>query len=370
MHAFTQFTAAIIGISVLAYVLAVIVIVFFHELGHFMVARWCGVRIEAFSIGFGREVWGFFDRHGTRWKLSWIPLGGYVRFEGDANAASLPDATKVASPTSLQGAKLWKRFLIVLAGPMANFVLSIVLFSMAFALVGIPVADPRVGDVVADGAAAAAGIKPGDMIRMVDGREIKSFGDIQESMILRGTEPLNVVVDRDGQSIAITLTPKVVEVDDGLGGKVQATQIGIRSDGKFNTVRATPIEAVQKGVSTTWFVASTTMRYVERIFLGRASTDQLHGPVGVAKVAGDTAMQGLWPYVFFIGLISVSIGLVNLFPIPMLDGGHLLFYMIEAVSGRPISPTAQEWSFRIGLSAILVLLVLATTNDAALFFAH
>ena len=373
MLALTHYASFMVPFSIFAYILAIVIIVFFHELGHFMVGRWCGVNIEAFSIGFGREIWGFNDRHGTRWKLCWIPLGGYVRFEGDANAASLPSKTMTVSPTSLQGAKLWKRFLIVLAGPVANFLLSILIFAAAYAFVGQFVSEPRVDEVLADGAAKEAGLQAGDFIRKIDGNEVRSFSEIQDVMFLRGPTPMALVVERAGQKVDLTLTPKIVEVEDGMGGKMRVTQIGIKHDGSLDpvgVVRSGPIEALGKGVERTWFVVQSTMHYVTKVLLGTESSSQLHGPAGVAKVAGDTAIMGIWPFVFLIGLISVSIGLINLFPIPMLDGGHLLFYLIEAVMGRPISPTAQEWSFRIGLSAILVLLVLATSNDASLFFGH
>lgn len=373
MLALTHNASFMVPFSILAYIVAIIVIVFIHELGHFLVGRWCGVNVDAFSIGFGPEVWGFNDRHGTRWKFCWIPLGGYVKFEGDANAASLPSSGKVLPETTLQGAKLWKRFLIVLAGPVANFLLSILIFTAAYMVFGQMISEPRVDEVLADGAAKQAGLMPGDFIRKIDNTEVRSFAEIQDVMLLHGLTQMALVVERSGQKIDLTLTPKLAEVDDGMGGKVKMAQIGIKHDGKLDPQSIQnigPLEALGKGVERTYFVAQTTLHYVAQVILGTASSNQLHGPAGVAKVAGDTAAMGIWPFTFLIGLISVSIGLINLFPIPMLDGGHLLFYMIEAVSGRPISPTAQEWSFRIGLSAILVLLVLATTNDAALFFAH
>ena len=373
MLALTHYASFMVPFSILAYIIAIIVIVFIHELGHFMVGRWCGVNIDAFSIGFGPEIWGFNDRHGTRWKFCWIPLGGYVKFEGDTNAASLPSSGKVVSGTSLQGAKLWKRFLIVLAGPVANFLLSIAIFASAFMVFGQMISEPRVDEVLADGAAKQAGLQAGDYIRKIDNTEIHSFAEIQDMMMLRGVTPMALLVERAGQKIELTLTPKLADVDDGMGGKVQMTQIGIKHDGRLDPqgfVSVGPLEALGKGVERTYFVAQTTLHYVAQVVLGKASSNQLHGPAGVAKMAGDTAAMGVWPFVFLIGLISVSIGLINLFPIPMLDGGHLLFYLIEAVTGRAISPTAQEWSFRIGLSAILVLLVLATTNDASLFFGH
>ena len=358
---------------VLAYIVAIIIIVFIHELGHFLVGRWCGAKIDTFSIGFGKEIWGFNDRHGTRWKFCWIPLGGYVKFQGDANAASLPTNTVNPAQNSLQAAKLWKRFLIVLAGPAANFLLSIAIFAAGYLAFGQFVSEPRVDEVLADGAAMRAGLKPGDFIRKIDNTEVHSFSEIQDMMVLRGETPLALEVERAGTKLDLTLTPKLVDTDDGMGGKVKVAQIGVRHDGKLDpqvVQKIGPLEALGKGTERTYFVAQTTLHYVAKVFLGTASSNQLHGPAGVAKVAGDAAVMGFWPFTFLIGLISVSIGLINLFPIPMLDGGHLLFYLIEAVSGRPISPTAQEWSFRIGLSAILVLLVLATTNDASLFFGH
>ncbi len=371
MLALTHYASFMVPFSILAYIAAILVIVFVHELGHFLVGRWSGVKIEAFSIGFGREIWGFNDRHGTRWKLCWIPIGGYVRFEGDANAASMPSEVSNPSPTSLQGAKLWKRFLIVLAGPVANFLFSILIFAAAYMVVGQIINEPRVDEVLADGAGQAAGLQGGDFIRKIDGVEVKSFSAIQDIMMLHGATPMVLDVERSGQPLQLTVTPKVAEIDDGMGSKMRMAQMGIKHDGKLDpqgVVRASLPEALVKGVDRTWFVVKATMNYVGKVLLGAESSSQLHGPAGVAKVAGDTAMMGVWPFVFLIGLISVSIGLVNLFPIPMLDGGHLLFYLIEGLTGRPISPVAQEWSFRIGLSAILMLLVLATTNDASMFY--
>jgi len=373
MQFLTHMPGFTIGFSILAFLLAVVVIVFIHEMGHFLMGRWAGVNIEAFSVGFGKEIFGFNDRHGTRWKLCWIPLGGYVRFEGDTNAASMPDASVKPSPKSLHGAVLWKRFLIVLAGPLANFVLAIAIFTVAFAFVGTPVNEPRVDEVVADGAAKAAGLMAGDFIRQIDGIAMNSFSDVQDTMFMHGTEPLSLTVERAGQRLAITLTPKLVEVEDSLGSKAKMTQIGIKHDPKNDPqafVKLGPIDAVNKGIHQTWTVVAATLHQVGKIITGNESSAQMHGPIGVAKVAGDTAMMGVWPFIAFIAFISISIGLVNLFPIPMLDGGHLLFYLIEGVIGRPVSPMAQEWSFRIGLSALLMLMVLVSTNDVLGLFRH
>jgi regulator of sigma E protease len=368
-----EFSLAGILFSGFFYFLAVIVIVFIHELGHFFVGRWSGVNVEAFSVGFGRELFGFNDKHGTRWKFCAIPLGGYVKFEGDANAASLPSFNHTPTPTSLQGAKLWKRFLIVLAGPVANFLLAIAIFTAMFMFVGEYVMAPKVGSVRPNSAASAAGLLPGDMIKKIDGKVIADFQDILEAMTLRGETPILLTIDRDGKVFDANITPRVEEVDDGMGGKAKRSLIGIGSDTtnpQTVAVKYGFVDAVNKGVDRTWFFASTTMRYLGKIFLGVESADQLHGPVGTAKMAGITASMGVLSFITFIGFISVSIGLVNLFPIPMLDGGHLVFFIIEGIMGKPVSPQTQEWSFRIGLSAILMLMIFVTRNDMFLLFKH
>jgi len=366
MQFLTHISILTLVIEIVAPLAAIIVIVFVHEMGHFLVGRWCGIKVEAFSVGFGKELFGFTDKLGTRWKLSAIPLGGYVRFEGDANAASMPDFKARPSPTSLPGAALWRRFLVVLAGPVANFILSIAIFAAAFAFVGTPVNEPRVDEVVVGGAAEEAGLMAGDMIRSIDGTAVASFSDLQTTMANQEPTPMALVIERAGQKLNITLTPKVAEVKDDVGVTIKVVQIGVKHDSKNDPqtyVKAGPVEAVQKGASQTWFIISATMHRLGKIFVGADTAKQLHGPVVVAKIAGDFAMLGIWPFIYFIGFISVSIGLVNLFPIPMLDGGHLLFYLIEGVIGRPVSPVAQEWSFRVGLSLILMLVILVSTND-------
>jgi regulator of sigma E protease len=355
-----------IGFYVVPYILALIVIVFVHEFGHFIVGRWSGVSIEAFSIGFGKEIIGFNDKHGTRWKFCWIPLGGYVKFKGDANAASLPSAGGQHVAGSLQSAVVWKRMAIVAAGPIANFLLSIFIFAAAFCFIGIPVSEPRIDSVTDDGAAKAAGLLAGDYIRKVDGQSVKTFTDIQEKMILRGESPVDLQIDRAGQTINVTIVPRIKEMDDGFGSTIRTSLIGVTHDGTKDQAaseRLSPVYAVAKGVERTYFIGQTTLRYLGKIVLGSEKSNQLHGPIGAAKIAGDFASHGVWAFATFIGLISVSIGLVNLFPIPMLDGGHLVFYAIEAVLGKPVSPQAQEWSFRIGLSVILLFMIFVTTNE-------
>ena len=354
------------GFYALAFFTAIIIIVFVHEFGHFIIGRMCGVKIETFSVGFGREIFGFNDRYGTRWKFSWIPLGGYVKFLGDANAASMPSSTTVLTPGSLQAAPVWKRSAIVVAGPVANFILAILIFAAAYSLVGQPINEPRVDEVTADGAGKAAGILAGDYIRSIDGNAVSSFMDIQRAMIMQGENQVTLGVERNKQMLEVKLTPKVIESTDNLGHKSRVSLLGFKHDFAKDPVgfeRLSPIKAVAKGFEETYFVAKTTLRYVGKLFMGREKSDQLHGPIGMAQMAGQTASLGFWPFITFIALISVSIGLVNLFPIPMLDGGHLVFYLIEAVFGKPVGPVAQEWSFRIGLSAMVALMLFATNND-------
>jgi regulator of sigma E protease len=356
----------------LPYFLALIAIVFIHEFGHFYVGRLCGVKAEVFSVGFGKEIFGFYDRHGTRWKFSWIPLGGYVKFAGDANAASLPKFNSEPTPGSLQAATLWKRMAVVIAGPLANFILAIAIFTMAFAWIGAQVAEPRVDGVTDDGAAKVAGLQSGDFVRKIDGQKITSFFEIQEAMILRGEKPVALEVERGGSLLKIDLTPRVKEIDDGFGSTQRTSLIGISHDFTKDPKephRYSLSEAFSKSVGRTIFISQTTLRYLGKIILGSERSNQLHGPLGVAKIAGDIAAQGIWPFITFIGFISVSIGLVNLFPIPMLDGGHLVFYAIEGLIGKPVSPQAQEWSFRIGLSVILMLMIFVSFNDIGRFAA-
>jgi regulator of sigma E protease len=357
-----------LGFQALAFFTAIIIIVFVHEFGHFIIGRMCGVKIETFSVGFGREIFGFDDRYGTRWKFSWIPLGGYVKFLGDANAASLPSSTTVLTPGSLQAAPVWKRSAIVVAGPIANFILAILIFAAAYSLVGQPINEPRVDEVTADGAGKAAGILAGDYIRTIDGKAVSSFMEIQRAMIMQGDTEVTLGVERNKQMLEVKLTPKVIESVDSLGHTNRVSLLGFKHDFAKDPVgfeRLSPLKAVAKGIDETYFVAKTTLRYVGKLFMGREKSDQLHGPIGMAQMAGQTASMGFWPFITFIALISVSIGLVNLFPIPMLDGGHLVFYLIEAVFGKPVGPVAQEWSFRIGLSAMVALMLFATNNDVS-----
>jgi regulator of sigma E protease len=353
---------------VIPFLVALTVIVFIHEYGHFKVARLCGIDIDTFSIGFGRELCGFTDRYGTRWKIGWIPLGGYVKFAGDANAASMPQAREPGEAPSggeFQSKPVWQRALVVAAGPAANFILAIVIYTFAFMFVGIPANDARVFEVMPDTAASEAGLKPGDLIKSINGINVASFSDIQEVVRTRAGDRLTIVLERDGREMSVEAVPKVREEIDQFGNPLRYGLLGIKQDpnGTFTMEKKPFGEALQRGVWTTWSIIDTTMRYVGKIITGRENTDQLGGIGSIAKAAGDAASMGLMTYLTMIGFLSVSIGLINLFPIPMLDGGHLVYCGIEALRGKPLGPDAQEWGFKIGFALVIGLMLLGNWND-------
>jgi regulator of sigma E protease len=339
------------------------VIVFFHELGHFLVARWCGIKVLVFSLGFGPEIAGFTDRLGTRWKLSAIPLGGYVKFFGDENEASVPDPATLAAMSeeerkqSFFGQSVGRRAAVVVAGPLTNFILAIVLFAAVFMVVGKQIAVPRVSAVEAGSPAATAGFQPGDLVTAIDGRKVDNFVDMQRIVGFAGGHPLTITVDRGGVPISMTATPEM-RGGRGVLGVTRSNQPG---DVRVESVA--PVDAVKLGVDKTWFIVETTLAYIRDVFVGRQSADQIGGPIGIARISGQVAELGWGALIDFIGVISVSIGLLNLFPVPLLDGGHLLFYLIEAVRGRPLSERAQEVGFRIGLAIVVMLMIFATVND-------
>lgn len=348
------------------------IVVFFHELGHFLIARWCGVKVTAFSIGFGPEIVGFNDRYGTRWKLSAVPLGGYVKFLGDENAASVPDHETVAamSEADKKDAFLNKpvgsRAAVVAAGPIANFILAIVIFAAIFMTAGKQIASARVDTVQANSAAAAAGFKAGDLVTAINGEKIEGFADMQRIVSVSAGTPLKVEIDRGGVKQTLTAVPELRELKDNFGNVHRVGVLGISRSMAPDDVRTQkygPVAAIMAGAQETWFVVDRTLSYIGGIFAGREAADQLGGPIRIAQVSGQVATAGFTALLHLTAVLSVSIGLLNLFPIPLLDGGHLLFYTIEAVRGRPLSERAQEVGFRIGLAIVVMLMIFATFND-------
>jgi regulator of sigma E protease len=365
------------AIYVVPFVIVLSIVVFVHELGHFLVGRWCGVQVDAFSIGFGPEIYGRVDRYGTRWRVAAIPLGGYVKFHGDANGASVQDPENVASMPEAERAvtfaaqPVWKRSAIVFAGPFANFLLAIAIFAGIFSIYGRTVLAPRVGTVVAGGAGEAAGFKPGDIIQTIDGVAIPSFARMQEIVSASADTRLVFVVRRGDSEVTIPATPAWREIQSAVG-KVRIGMLGLKAStepGDVHEERYGPIAALGMGVEETWQIIVRTGSYIGGLITGRESTDQLSGPIGIAQISGEMAQAatrvGLAPILNLIALLSVSVGVLNLFPVPLLDGGHLLFFGIEAVRGKALNERAQEVAFRVGLAMVGTLMIFSTYNDLA-----
>ena len=357
---------------VVPFLFVLTVVVFFHELGHFLMARLCGIKVLVFSIGFGPEIAGFNDRYGTRWKISAVPLGGYVKFFGDDNAASVPDQAAAASMSdadrkdSFMFQPVPSRAAVVAAGPIANFVLAIAIFAAIFMTVGKQTTSARVDTVQPASAAEAAGFKPGDLVTAINGEKIESFSDMQRIVSISANETLSIDVDRGGAPVTLKAIPQLKELKDNFGNVHRLGVLGISrsmSPGDIKTEKAGPLRAIVMGAQETWFVVDRTLAYIGGVFVGREAADQLGGPIRIAQVSGQVATAGFTALIHLTAVLSVSIGLLNLFPIPLLDGGHLLFYAIETIRGRPLSERAQEVGFRIGLAVVVMLMIFATFND-------
>jgi regulator of sigma E protease len=354
------------------FIFVLAIVIFVHEMGHFLVGRWCGVGVDAFSIGFGPEMFGWTDRQGTRWKVSVIPLGGYVKFTGDLNVSSAPDPDELSQmdeatrSLSFHHKSVGRRAMIVAAGPAANFILAILIFAGLAYFNGKQVLEPRVAAVVEGSAAEAAGFAPDDLILSIDGREVVGFSDLQRIVSSSAGDDLVFEVERDGEIETLLVTPVRTEQETAFG-RHRIGMIGLQAVNDPQAVRHItygPLQSLGHGVSETYFVIDRTVDYLGKLVTGRESADQLSGPIRIAKVSGDVAsLGGILGLVSLTALLSVSIGFINLFPVPMLDGGHLMFYAIEAARGRPLSDQAQEIGFRIGLALVLMLMLFVTWND-------
>jgi regulator of sigma E protease len=362
-----EITSGLYGFG-LPFLIILTVLVFVHELGHYWVARRCGVRVDVFSVGFGRELFGYTDRNGTRWKFSLIPLGGYVKMFGDANAASMPDnqvgdLSEAEKAVAFQYKTLAQRSWIVAAGPLINFIFAIVIFAVLFSTMGQPFTPPMVGDVMPDSPAETAGFQPGDRVVGIDNTDIERFEDLIRIVSMNPEKQMLFRVERDGEEVSFPATPARVVADDGLGNEQEIGRLGIQGGG---------MEFVQHGIATaiwraakeTVVISGTTLQAVYQIITGQRSFRELGGPLRIAQISGQVAERGFVPSIILIAILSINLGLINLFPIPMLDGGHLLFYAIEAVrGGRPLGERAQEYGFRIGLALVMTLIAVVTWND-------
>jgi regulator of sigma E protease len=359
-----------VGIPV--FLVYVTLVVFVHEMGHFLMARAFGAKVVAFSIGFGPEIFGFNDKHGTRWKLSWIPVGGYVQFAGDANAASAPDrdadqASEIEKADMMVFRPVHQRALVAVAGPLANFVLAILMFWGLFLYAGHSEVAAMVGPVDKGGPAATAGILPGDLVTSIDGTAVTNFEQLPEMIRASDGQALTIGLKRGAQGLTVQVTPRQEAVKDAVGETAKVFVIGVHPspNAPIITTRYNVFQAFGAACGRTWDIVHMSLSGIGQIISGRASLDQLHGPVGIAQITRKVALWGILPFISLIAILSVSIGLINLFPIPMLDGGHLLYYACEAVLGRPLGERVQDVGFRLGLVLVLGLMLLATWNDIA-----
>jgi regulator of sigma E protease len=358
--------------TIVPFLFVLTVVVFVHEMGHYLVGRWCGIGVQAFSIGFGPELFGFNDRRGTRWKLCAIPLGGYVKFVGDMSVTSTPDpeVEKSLSPEERKVAfhtqPVWKRALTVFAGPAFNFLLTIAVFTVLFAAYGRYVVEPMVAEVRADSPAQKAGFMPGDRFVAVDGTPVTTFGDVQRLVSGRAGDSIVFTILRDGTERTLTATPELLEQKDALGNVVKIGAIGVVNNealGQPRHIAYSPGGALLEAVDETGHIIVRTGQFLKRFVVGREDKCQLGGPIRIAEMAGQAAKAGFEWLVQLVALLSVGIGILNLLPIPPLDGGHLVFYAYEAAFRRPASERMMEAVYRTGMFIVLGFMVFVFWND-------
>ena len=357
----------------LPFIVLILVVVFIHEYGHYYFAKKYGVGVTDFSIGFGREIFGWNDKSGTRWKICWIPLGGYVKFFGDRNVFSQADQEKIIEKYNKEDQKklfvlkpLYQRALIVFGGPLANFLLALVIFFSIYTFVGKDFTPAVINEVQKDSPAMVGGLKDNDIILEIDGNEVKSIMDVSKYIMMSTDDFIDFKVNRSYDELLLKIKPNIVFGEDNLGNKIKKRMVGIKlgaQNNKINHVKLGPAQAIYHSAQEVYYVSTSSLKYIGAMIFGKADTSQLGGPIRIAKISGQVAEFGLLAFVSMMAYISISLGLVNLFPIPMLDGGHLMFYAFEKVLGRPLSQKTQEGFFRIGLCVLLSLMVFTTFND-------
>ena len=359
--------------SILPFIVLILVVVFIHEYGHYYFAKKYGVKVTDFSIGFGKELFGWNDKLGTRWKICWIPLGGYVKFFGDRNVFSQSDQEEIIKKYSEEERKklfilkpLYQRSLIVAAGPIANFILAIVIFLFIYMFVGKDFTPAVINEVQKDSPAEVAGLMKNDVILEIDGTEVKSILDVSKLITMSTSDFIDFKVSRYDQDVLLKVKPNIVETEDNLGNKINKRMIGIMVgpyNNKVNHVKLGPAKALYYSLNEVYFVTISSLKYLGSILTGSGDSSQLGGPIRIAKITGQVAQFGIVPFLSIMAYISISLGLINLFPIPLLDGGHLMFYGFEKILGRPLSQKTQEGFFRIGMFLLIFLMFFATYND-------
>lgn len=358
-------------LTIVAFALVIGPLIFLHELGHYVAGRWLGVKIDAFSIGFGKELFGWTDKRGTRWKFSALPLGGYVKFAGDLNAASVPDAAWLELPPAerartLQARPVWQRAIVVAAGPVTNFIAAVAIFAGLAMAYGVDATPASIGTIAPGSAAQRAGLQPGDRIVALGGRPIETFSDLAGYAVMRPDEQVVVDIERGGAVLHVPLRIGAVQQRDRFGNSYRIGQLGI-GRARVQLRQVGLLEAPAAGVRGAANALRTTVDGLGQIISGRRSVDELGGPLRIAKVSGETFTLGWSALIWLAANISINLGFINLLPVPLLDGGHLFFYAVEAIRRRPVAPAVQEWAFRGGLAAILALMVTVTFNDLGAF---
>ena len=358
---------------ILPFVILIVIVVFIHEYGHYYFAKRYGVGVTDFSIGFGKEIFGWNDKSGTRWKICVIPLGGYVKFFGDRNVYSQADNEKIIKEYNKEDQDklfvlkpLYQRALIVFGGPLANFLLAILIFFSVYTFAGKDFTPAVINEVQKDSPAMVAGLKDNDIIVSIDGNKVKSIMEVSKFIMMSTDEFINFTVNRYDQDLNFKVKPNIVESEDNLGNKINKRMVGIKLgayNNEVNHVKLGPAKALFYAVNEVYYVSVSSLKYIGSMIAGSGDSSQLGGPIRIAKISGQVAEFGILPFISLMAYVSISLGLINLFPIPMLDGGHLMFYAIEKLLGRPLSQKTQEGFFRIGLFLLLSLMFFPTFND-------
>ena len=352
---------------IFAFAILITVVVFVHELGHYLVGKWCGIGVETFSIGMGKQIWGRYDKSGTLWRLALFPIGGYVKFKGDEDLSGKRDESlSTEECDNFHSKSVWQKVATTAAGPVFNFILAIFIFSMIFIYRGETVVEPLVGEVLENSAASESGIKKGDLITNINGNEINSFNDIRNYIIDNPQNSLLIIVLRDGSNVSLNVKPKIIIQKDRFGGEYKVGRIGIMAeqDPSFYKTKDYGIfSGLLRGIQETISLISKILAYLSQLIIGRESVDQMGGPIKIIQVSGQVAEYGFIPLLGLIAAISVNLGVINLLPIPVLDGGHLLFYTYEIIFGKPINPKVQEYGMQIGVSLLIGLMIFVTILD-------